>query len=230
MRDASHYVPEGYLRAGMEAGVNAGIYNNSNKMVKPILLEYHTLKTNDTTVYERPVDKFIYDPCRVDLNFMNRYATNVATTAIALTAASTEVEIGKTLQLTCGFTPVNATDRDIVYSSSNTSLATVDGNGLVTGIAMGDVMITATLVSDPSITATITLEVVEAAAEDTIVQCQPSGCSGVPRKRDRHTRSNCALNAHLVTLGSVRADRMCGGIGSPHARSTTCTCVRGFIA
>ena len=166
MRDASHYVPEGYLRAGMEAGVNAGIYNNSNKMVKPILLEYHTLKTDETTVYERPVDKFIYDPCRVDFNFMSRYATNVATTAIALTAASTEVEIGKTLQLTCGFTPVNATDRDIVYTSSNTSLATVDGNGLVTGIALGDVMITATLVSDPSITATITLEVVEAAAED----------------------------------------------------------------
>lgn len=70
MRDASHYVPEGYVRAGLEAGVNAGIYNNSNKLVKPILLEYHTLKTDDTTEYERPVDKFIYDPCRVDFNFM----------------------------------------------------------------------------------------------------------------------------------------------------------------
>ena len=166
MRDASHYVPEGYLRAGMEAGVNAGIYNNSNKTVKPILLEYHTLKTDDATEYERPVDKFIYDPCRIDLNFMSRYATNVATTAIALTATSAKVEIGKGLQLTCGFTPVNATDRDIAYTSSNTSLATVDNNGLVTGIALGDVMITATLVSDSSITATITLEVVEAAEDE----------------------------------------------------------------
>ncbi len=70
MRDASHYVPEGYVRAGLEAGVNAGIYNNSDKLVKPILLEYHTLKTDDATEYERPVDKFIYDPCRVDFNFM----------------------------------------------------------------------------------------------------------------------------------------------------------------
>lgn len=166
MRDASHYVPEGYLRAGMEAGVNAGIYNNSNKTVKPILLEYHTLKTDDATEYERPVDKFIYDPCRIDLNFMSRYATNVATTAIALTSTSDKVEIGKGLQLTCGFTPVNATDRDIAYTSSNTSLATVDNNGLVTGVALGDVMITATLVSDSSITATITLEVVEVAEDE----------------------------------------------------------------
>lgn len=70
MRDTSHYVPEGYNRVGLEAGVNAGIYINSNKQVKPILLEYHTLVNDDTTLYERPVDKFIYDPCRVDFNTM----------------------------------------------------------------------------------------------------------------------------------------------------------------
>lgn len=73
MRDASHYVPEGYVRAGLEAGVNAGIYMNSGKTIKPILLEYHTLKTDDTTEYERSVDKYIYDPCRVDLNFMRSF-------------------------------------------------------------------------------------------------------------------------------------------------------------
>lgn len=73
MRDASHYVPEGYVRAGLEAGVNAGIYNNSGKMVKPILLEYHTLKREDSTEYERDIDSFIYDPCRVDLNSMLKF-------------------------------------------------------------------------------------------------------------------------------------------------------------
>lgn len=73
MRDASHYVPEGYVRAGLEAGVNAGIYMNSGKTIKPILFEYHTLKTDDTTEYERSVDKFIYDPCRVDMNFMRSF-------------------------------------------------------------------------------------------------------------------------------------------------------------
>ena len=73
MRDASHYVPEGYVRAGLEAGVNAGIYNNSGKLVKPILLEYHVLYRADDTEYERPVDAYIYDPCRVDMNFMRSF-------------------------------------------------------------------------------------------------------------------------------------------------------------
>ena len=70
MKDASHYVPEGYLRAGLEAGVNAGIYNNSNKLVKPILLEYNNLIAADTTEHERTVDAWLYDPERIDLNFI----------------------------------------------------------------------------------------------------------------------------------------------------------------
>ena len=74
MRDTSHYFPEGYARAGLEAGVNAGIYINSNRQIKPILLEYHTLVNDDNTLYERPVDKFIYDPCRVDFNTLKDLA------------------------------------------------------------------------------------------------------------------------------------------------------------
>lgn len=74
MRDTSHYFPEGYARAGLEAGVNAGIYINSNRLVKPILLEYHTLLHDDLTLYERPVDKFIYDPCRFDFTTLKDLA------------------------------------------------------------------------------------------------------------------------------------------------------------
>ena len=59
MRDASHYVPEGYLRAGMEAGVNAGIYNISNKLTKPILLNYSILIREDNNSYERTIDEYI---------------------------------------------------------------------------------------------------------------------------------------------------------------------------
>ena len=40
---------------------------------------------------------------------------------------------------------------------------------------------------------------------------------GYPRKRDRHTRSNCALNAHLITDGSDNAAATSFGSFSPDA-------------
>ena len=172
MIDASHYLPEGYLRAGMEGGINAGIYQKSNKMIKPILLEYNTLYLEGTgqspqyVEHERPVDKFIYDPCRIDFNFMRKFTESVATTAISLSAPSTTVEMGKTLKLSCAFTPTNASDTALNYSSSNTSRATVSAAGIVTGIAIGEVSITAKLASDESIVSTITINVVESSGDD----------------------------------------------------------------
>lgn len=72
MRDDSHYVPEGYLRCGIESGVNAGIYVNSNFKTKPILLEYNNIYLEKKGLlqnieYARKVDKYLYDPCRIDI-------------------------------------------------------------------------------------------------------------------------------------------------------------------
>ncbi len=52
---------------------------------------------------------------------------------------------GDSRRLTIWFEPVNATDRDVSWSSSNPAAASVDANGLVTAIAQaGEVIITAT--------------------------------------------------------------------------------------
>ena len=163
MCDASHYVPEGYVRAGLEAGVNAGIYNNSGKLVKPILLEYHVLYRDDATSYERPVDAYIYDPNRVDMNFMRSFVTAIPPTAIAITPSASEVAVGSTVQIRCAYTPAGASGK-LVYSSSNSDIATVSSTGIVTGVAAGDVVITATLETDMLITATTTVSVVAASS------------------------------------------------------------------
>gem|GEM_PF-1140563 len=62
-----------------------------------------------------------------------------------------------TLKLTT--TPANATNRNLVYRSSNDAIATVDLNGVVTGKAAGTVTITATSV-ESSFTATKTYTVI----------------------------------------------------------------------
>ena len=56
---------------------------------------------------------------------------------ITLTASSTTLKVGGTLQLTSNVTGVT-------YSSSNAQVATVNANGLVTGVGAGSVTITAT--------------------------------------------------------------------------------------
>lgn len=158
MRDGWHYRPEGYVRAGLEAGVNAGIFINSGKKVKPILLEYHTLVNDDTTVYERPVDKFLYDPCRVDLNLMKKLASDTIT-SISMNTTSVTLAVDSTTQLTATVYPTTASNKNVLYESSKEEIATVDDNGLVTAVAEGSAVITVKSEANPDITATVAIEV-----------------------------------------------------------------------
>ena len=52
--------------------------------------------------------------------------------------------MGKTLGLTATVAPGNATNKNVTWSSSNSSIATVDENGVATGISAGWAVITAT--------------------------------------------------------------------------------------
>ena len=64
-------------------------------------------------------------------------------TGITLNKTTASVEVGKTTQLTATLEPYGASG-NITWSSSNTTVATVNNNGLVTGKAVGESTITAT--------------------------------------------------------------------------------------
>lgn len=64
------------------------------------------------------------------------------------------LEKGKTAQLTAVFSPVNATDQGVVFSSTNTAVATVSAAGLVTAVANGTAQIVLTP-SDPHVPAAV---------------------------------------------------------------------------
>lgn len=168
MRDGWHYKPEGYVRAGLEAGVNSGIYINSGKKTKPILLEYHTLVNDDSTVYERSVDKFLYDPSRVDLNLMKKLASDTIT-SIELNTTSLTLSVDSTYQLSATVYPTTASNRNVLYESSAPAIVQVDKNGLVTALAEGSARITVVADADTSITAFVDIEVSVSVIEVTAI-------------------------------------------------------------
>ncbi len=71
-------------------------------------------------------------------------AKEVSATDFSITPSEDTVYIGSTLQLTPVFTPENTTIRDIIWTSSDEAKATVDADGVVSGIAEGTTVITAT--------------------------------------------------------------------------------------
>lgn len=80
-------------------------------------------------------------------------------TALSL-PASTEVMVGKTVKVSPSWTPSNATETSITWSSSDDSVATVSTKGVVTGVKEGTCTITA---NSRHLTATSTVTVKPAA-------------------------------------------------------------------
>jgi len=68
----------------------------------------------------------------------------IAVTGVTVTPPTASVGVGATTSLTRTIAPVDATNQNGTWSSSDESLATVNATGLVTGVALGDVVITYT--------------------------------------------------------------------------------------
>lgn len=67
--------------------------------------------------------------------------------------ANNAIAAGNSEALTITFTPENTTEKDVIWSSSDETVAEVDNNGVVTGKKEGSVTITAKSLYDPEITA-----------------------------------------------------------------------------
>ena len=69
---------------------------------------------------------------------------NVYVETLTLSSGSIEVENGQTARLQAVLTPENPTVSGVVWTSSDNNVASVDADGLVTGNAVGTVVVTAT--------------------------------------------------------------------------------------
>ena len=68
----------------------------------------------------------------------------VPVTGVSLNKSSTSIEEASTEQLVATVIPSNADDKSVIWSSSNTSVATVDSSGVVTAVSAGTSTITVT--------------------------------------------------------------------------------------
>ncbi|MBQ5723202.1 MAG: Ig domain-containing protein, partial [Muribaculaceae bacterium] len=79
---------------------------------------------------------------------------------IALDRTEVSLETSQTTTLVATVLPESATDKSVTWTSSNEAVATVDANGMVTAIAVGEAIITATTTDGSDLSASCKVTVV----------------------------------------------------------------------
>ena len=79
--------------------------------------------------------------------------------SVALNSSNISLKVGNAFQLVATISPSNATERDLTWSSSNPKVATVNNNGLISGLTTGETTITVRT-KDGNKTATCTVNVI----------------------------------------------------------------------
>ncbi|WP_179319865.1 T9SS type A sorting domain-containing protein [Winogradskyella helgolandensis] len=115
--NSNDHIPESYL-------LSRGIIGNSTI--------HNQIQPSGYTLLEEYANQVDFD------------ITVISLEGVEVLPSIAELQITDTLQLTATFTPDNATNQNGVWTSSDESIATVDENGIVTPVSLGQVIITFT--------------------------------------------------------------------------------------
>lgn len=159
---------DGMMVVNAISGKNSSMYNGSLTAGSHILQLTYTKDRSSKSGDDRA---YIYN--------LQLKSSTVLVTGISLNSTSATMTVGDTKSLTATITPTNATNKDITWSSSNTSVATVSTSGVVTAINAGTATITATATDGSGKNASCSLMVKEKEPSVTVTVKFTSGSVSV---------------------------------------------------
>lgn len=131
---------------------------------------------------------------------------NLSCTEIVLSQTSAELEIGQSHQLTVTTAPENTTD-EIIFASSNETVATVSGDGLILAVASGETKITITcgeISAEFSVVCVAPVETTEATeVTEPTDPSQPSSEYTAPFKLNKHIKDKPTERDVTIYIGQT---------------------------
>lgn len=109
-----------------------------------------TLQDSSTSNWKYKVDVTYYDGTKKDFTFKvnidnGKIVTDeIKVTGISINEQTVNLKQGETFQLIATVQPDNATNKNVTWSSSNETIASISKEGLVTALSTGETTITAT--------------------------------------------------------------------------------------
>ena len=103
--------------------------------------------------------------CPSGCDTAKQFISPTSVQSVTVTPLSAQVKVGQTVQFTATVLPTGVSDRSVTWSVAPAGLATIDAGGVLTGVAPGQAVVTATSVATPVHTA-------QAAASITAAQPQ----------------------------------------------------------
>lgn len=157
-KDPNHGKYAVSVDGGEEVIVNA---YNSTRINQQKLFESPTLAHGVHTLKVRATGESDGGQASIQVDFAKIQHEEIKATNIAINQKQISLEAGGSTTIDVEFTPINTSVKTLEFTSNNEDIATVDSNGKVTAIAVGEAVVTAK-VPNTNLTASILIKVVEA--------------------------------------------------------------------
>ncbi len=116
-------------------------------------------KHDFSSIYQIKFAELNIETVSIDNVYFWKSAGTLPVESVTLDKTTATIEVDEALQLKATVLPMEAANKNVVWTSSNTSVATVSAEGLVTGLTVGTTTITATSEENGEIKATCEITV-----------------------------------------------------------------------